>query len=1066
MADLEPCRRGPIGIILFATMLAAIGVPGPALAQCAPAQCADQATLLSPFLSLLGSPEGLAVLNANLQMEESIYLNSTQAQKIASGTVLVVPFLAANVLIRAFPGNSSFYYNAQGWPTAPALPSSVAAAVNDVNINTQFVAMKPYFGTVNVYGDAYTLLSGQTDPVGNPPPYQVSSAILSHPFTPANSSLLAYQNQQTAGLYNVNWLLGDSNIGDFPSAHTMAATFNAIPYAIFAPGYYQQLAGAVADFAYGLNVNGVHYPVDVIGGRIVATYTTAQTLAGNPLYPATTFLPGKLASLSHDMQAYLGGGGSSPYAAPCAASVAACVAGGTIPSAATYSQARQNYAQFLTYNLPSVGDTTLAPVVPSSAYWLIATRFPYLSVAQLNDILATTEIASGGALDNGTGWARLDLFSAAGGYGAFPHNVALTMSTALGGLSAFDIWSNAISGPGGLTLQGSGTLILAGNDNYGGGTAVQGGTLAVAGTLRGNLTISPGSSFVSNGGYEVAVNAALANAGTFVEVNAPLVNAGTAGNTGEILGDVNNNGHFNNNGLVSGAFANSGLLSGNGAVGSLAMLPGSITAPGNSVGTIEVMGDLTVASGATYQVQVDSTVSDLVEVGGTATLSGGTIVVTSIGNNPALGRSFPILTAVGGVIGSFDSLTEPVGGLAVGTRFDALYGSHAISLVVTPSFYGKLGAAGMTESRSESAVGAVLDAIRPAPGAAMDAAHSALFGPLYTLPAGGIAAGLDELAPSIYADELITARNSWYLMANAVSAQLAARRGLAADHAASCAPGPDGTTVWLSGLGGYYSTGAGGGSPGFTAGLGGAAGGIDIPVAGNGRVGVAVGTVDGHTWSQISGQGSSSTAQFRTYGQWQSGMYFAEAQLGLMYQTETVHRSLPVFGAITRGDVNGLAGGGGARFGVQLDLGAWLIEPSLGFGGFHMHLGGLAETGGGALAERIGGASLGSAESTLAVSGQRAFVLSESVQMTATGRLGWSHEFADNAPSIAASFAGLSCSGFELASAPIGRDAAVVGLGADVKVASWPVTLFAGYGGAINRSSQAQSFSAGVRYTW
>ncbi len=42
----------------------------------------------------------------------------------------------------------------------------------------------------------------------------------------------------------------------------------------------------------------------------------------------------------------------------------------------------------------------------------------------------------------------------------------------------------------------------------------------------------------------------------------------------------------------------------------------------------------------------------------------------------------------------------------------------------------------------------------------------------------------------------------------------------------------------------------------------------------------------------------------------------------------------------------------------------------------------------------------------------------------------------------------------------------MIGLGADIKVASWPVTLFAAYGGAINPNSQAQSFNAGLRYTW
>ena len=101
----------------------------------------------------------------------------------------------------------------------------------------------------------------------------------------------------------------------------------------------------------------------------------------------------------------------------------------------------------LTYGLPSVSDTTLAPVVPTDAHFLIATRFPYLNTAQLNQVLATTELPSGGPIDNGTGWARLNLYAAAGGYGAFPTNVTVSMNAALGGLNAFDVWSNAISAP-------------------------------------------------------------------------------------------------------------------------------------------------------------------------------------------------------------------------------------------------------------------------------------------------------------------------------------------------------------------------------------------------------------------------------------------------------------------------------------------------------------------------------------------------------------------------------------------------------------------------------------------
>jgi autotransporter-associated beta strand protein len=974
--------RLPALVTLFAITLAALLWPGVSSADdcsgLAACQATDQARLLGPFNALLGSPAGAAVLATNLQTQNAIYLNSTQAQKVASGTVLIVQYIAANILLRAFPDNPNFGYTQGGLPNAPSTPGSIAAAVSDIYGNTQLNAMKPFFGSINVYQYAYGLLPGQIDSVGNPPPYQVSAAIHDNPFIAANSSPLAAQNQQTQGAFGINWQdQGDSMTGDFPSAHTMIGNIHALTYAVLAPGYYQQLAQAAADFAYDLNVFGVHYPTDVIGGRILATYVVAETLAGNALYPSSTSIPGNIASLSQAMQGFLGGGGSSPYAAPCAGNVAACVAGGAIPNAATYAQMAQRYAALLTYGLPSVSDTTLAPVVPTDAHFLIATRFPYLNTAQLNQILATTELPSGGPIDNGTGWARLNLYAAAGGYGAFPTNVTVSMNAALGGLNAFDVWSNAITGPGGLTLQGSGTLVLAGNNSYTGDTVVQGGTLAVTGSVAGNVAVWSGASFAGNG---------------------------TVG-------------------------------------GSLALLAGS-----------------------TYQAGVAPNDANLLLVGGTATLSGATLAIGSVGGGPPLGTVWPILGATGGINGRFSAVTEPTSGLADGTRIDTLYASNAISLVVTPRFYGNLAAAGLAQRSSEVSVGAVLDANRPVPGAILDPVQSALFDPLYTLSASNIAAGLDELAPSIYPDTMITARNSWYLMANAISGQLAARRGLAAEHAASSAPGPNGSTIWVSGLAGYDSVGAGG-SPGFTAGLGGTAAGIDVPVLGNARIGVAVGTVEGQTWSQASGNASSSTAQLVGYGQWQGGMVFADLQLGLMYQQENVRRDLALFGTGARGSTDGLAGGGGVRVGVQQEFGGWLIEPSLGFGGFDLHLGNVAESGG-VLAENIGGATLGSAETTLAVSAQRGFALNERVRMIVTGRLGWSHEFADNTANVTASFQGLNGSGFALSSAPIGRDAALVGLGADIKVASWPVAMFVDYGGAISGSSSAQSFSAGLRLTW
>lgn len=1022
------------------------------------AQAADQEALLLPFVSLLNSSDGRALLAANLSTEESIYLNATQAQRATSGTVAIIQDVSANILIGAFPNNPNFHYDSTGLPTAPALPTSILTAVHALLANMPIVPVKTFFGQpYDIYGNAYG--NTTSDPNGNPAPFAVSSVIAAHPFTPENSSLLAYQVQQTSiGGYGQSWASSVA-VADFPSAHTIVSGLYSLTYAVLAPGYYQQLVQEWANIGYARNVFGVHYPLDIIGGRIETEYVVAQTLADSPVYPSTTFTPTALASLSQTMQSYLGGGASSPYAAACASSVAACVASGAIPTAASYAAAIQNYTYYLTYDLPSVGDTSLAPIVPSAAHWLIATRFPYLDTTQLNDVLATTELPSGVPLDNGTGWARLNLYKAASGYGAFSADVTVTMSAANGGLNAFDIWSNAITGPGGLTLKGSGTLILAGANSYSGGTTVQGGTLAVTGSLGGNLTVVSGATFVSNGGYAVASNATLVNAGNYIAVISPLVNAGSATNTSTITGDVNNRGSFTNNAIVTGAFVNAGVLSGNGTVGSLALLSGSTIAPGNSVGTVQVTGNLTVAPGASYQVQVDTGSVDLIQVGGTATLSGGTIVPTVTGRTPILGSSRTILTATGGVSGSFSGLTEPASGLAAGTRFDTLYGSNAVSLVVTPVSYANF--TGIAETANQSAVGAALDAIRPAPGIAMDAARSVLFTPLYTLPAASITTALDELTPSIYADAMITSRTAWNLMAGAVDGQLAARRGLAPDHASGSMPGPRNSTIWFNGLAGYTSVD---GAAGFGAALGGAAVGIDMPVSDVGRLGAAIATANGNTWSDAAGKAITSAEQFILYGQWLRGAYFAEMQLGMMYQQADMHRSLPLSGVTAQGTTEGLAGGGSVRLGVQQILGAWLIEPSLGFGGFNLQLHHLNETG--AFAQAIDGAPLGSAQSTLAVSAQRLFALGDTIAMTATGRLGWSHEFADSQARISASFAALSGSGFSLTSASIGRDAAMLGFSTDIKVPSWPGALFVGYSAAFNGNSQTQLLNIGMHFTW
>ena len=187
----------------------------------------------------------------------------------------------------------------------------------------------------------------------------------------------------------------------------------------------------------------------------------------------------------------------------------------------------------MTFGFTQIESTDAPPVVPKGAEVLLETRFPYLSADQRRVVLKTTELASGyPVMDDAEGWGRLNMFAAADGYGIFNGSVSVSMDATKGGFNAADTWRNDISGAGKLSLQGSGTLKLAGNNSFSGGSQVSGGVLEADSANA----FGSGDVYVGGGGVKVAAS------GTPVTVTGKFTQL--AGTTLELALDGNGGGRL------------------------------------------------------------------------------------------------------------------------------------------------------------------------------------------------------------------------------------------------------------------------------------------------------------------------------------------------------------------------------------------------------------------------------------------------------------------------------------------------------------------------------------------
>ncbi|WP_414161738.1 autotransporter outer membrane beta-barrel domain-containing protein [Serratia sp. BNK-10] len=713
----------------------------------------------------------------------------------------------------------------------------------------------------------------------------------------------------------------------------------------------------------------------------------------------------------------------STFSSRCGYTASFCV---SAPGTRVYSSVIEGTSvENLTTGYAKYSGTSMAAPHVAGSVAVLMERFPYLSGAQVAEVLKTTATDMGApGIDALYGWGMINLGKAINGPGMLvtaedipaefripdPTGVAYgptqfvvdlpgvgavldkgkpTERVCSDVLCGLDVWSNDISGHGGLTKQGIGTLVLTGNNTYSGPTLVNQGRLAINGSVTSDVSVQSG-----------------------------------------------------------------GIVGGSGTVGSLTARRGGTVAPGNSIGTLNVAGNVSFEPGSRYAVEVGPNgQSDRIQSSGSATIGGGEVAVTLENSanlltqsevRSLLGQQYTILSAQQGVSGQFDAVAPNY--LFLGTGLS--YQPAGVTLSV-----GRNGTsfASVAQTPNERAVAAAADAL-----ATGNPVYESV---LNSGTAGEARQAFRQLSGQIHADIASALVNDSRYLREALNGRLRQAEGLASSSAIKA----DEDGAWAQLLGAWDHASGDANATGYQASTYGVLVGLDSAAAADWRLGVATGYTRTSLHGGYGSKADSDNYHLAAYGDKQFGALALRGGAGYTWHRIDTKRSVN-YGMQSDRDTAKYSARteqlfAEAGYSVQ---GEWLnLEPFVNLAYVNFENNGIAESGG-AAALRGDKQHTDATVSTLGLRADTAWQVTPGTTVALRSELGWQHQYGGLARGTGLRFNGGNAP-FVVDSVPVSRDGMVLKAGAEVAV-NENASLSLGYGGLLSQHHQDNSVNAG--FTW